>query len=295
MVNFSLYFQPNQWVSDNFEPVNLSWLRCNTNPDIVQGHGLAFLEDPSKISDDNRSMWCNLHITPALSSVVVEVHSLEEVTYWVKKKCLGSDTDPMESGMANMVMALGTDPWPSTLRLARVVVAPDQKLCSLKEAVDSAKEHFERPKVLEASHYFLTPVYMEAPFLLSDAGLHTEDGSAIPIGVAAFAVSPGDNAVNLSASEGATSNLMLWHLLHLSADLVMIPLQLSLPGWTGMRRMKVGYESFIHFSATYLPPNTPESQCLLQQLMILKDLRVPDPQVLLDMTDQLDSLRTASP
>ena len=38
-----------------------------------------------------------------------------------------------------------------------------------------------------------------------------------------------------------------------------------------------------------------QSQCLSQQLMILKDLRVPDPQVMLDMADQLDSLRAASP
>ena len=141
----------------------------------------------------------------------------------------------------------------------------------------------------------LTPIYMEASFLLSDAGLHGEDGNAIPIGVAAFAVSPGDNAVNLSASEGATSNLMLQCLLHLSADLIMIPPQLSLPGWTRMRRMKIGYKSFVCFSAAYLPPNTPESQCLSQQLMILKDLRVPDPQVLFNMADQLDSLRTVSP
>ena len=37
-----------------------------------------------------------------------------------------------------------------------------------------------------------------------------------------------------------------------------------------------------------------ENRPLSQQLMILKDLRVPDPQVLLDMANQLDSLRTAS-
>ena len=240
MVNFSLYFQPNQQASDNFEPVNVSQLRCNTGLDIIQGHRLSFLEDPSKIGDDNRSMWCNLHITTALSSTVVEVCCLEEVVYWVKKKCLGSDTDPTESGVANMVVALGNDPWPSTLRLARVVVAPDQKLCSLMETVDLARECFERSKGLEASHYFLTPIYMEAPFLISDAGLHTEAKSAIPIGVTAFAVSPGDTAVNLSTSEGAMSNLVPWCLMHLSADLVMIPPQLSLPRWTGMRRMKVG-------------------------------------------------------
>ena len=222
-----LIFQPNQQASNNFKPINLSWLRHNADPDVIQGHGLAFLEDPSKISDDNWNMWCNLHVTPALSSIVVEVCSLEEVTYWVKEKHLRSDTDPTESRMANMIIALGNDPWPSTLGLARVVVALDQKLCSLKEAMDSALECFERPKGLEACHYFLTLIYMEAPFLLSDVGLHTEDKSALPIGVAVFAVSLGDNAVNLSPSQGAMSNLMLRHLLHLSADLVMIPLQLS--------------------------------------------------------------------
>ena len=47
-----LIFQPNQQASDNFKPVNLSWLRCNTDPDVIQGQGLAFLEDPLKISDD---------------------------------------------------------------------------------------------------------------------------------------------------------------------------------------------------------------------------------------------------
>ena len=67
------------------------------------------------------------NVTPVLSSIVVEVCSLEEVTYWVKKKCLGSDIDPTESRVANMLVALGNDPWPSILGLARVVVAPDQK------------------------------------------------------------------------------------------------------------------------------------------------------------------------
>ena len=94
--------------------------------------------------------------------------------------------------------------------------------------------------------------------------------------------------MDLSASQGSTATLVLWCLLHLLNDLVLIPPQLSLPGWTGMRRMKVGYESFIHFSTSYLPPNMPESQCLSQQLIFLKDLRIPEPQVLLDMADQLD-------
>ena len=62
-----------------------------------------------------------------------------------------------------------------------------------------------------------------------------------------------------------------------------------------MRRMKIGYESFIHFPPAYLPPNLPESECNSQQLTIMKGLQVPDPHVLLDLTDQLDSLRTVSP
>ena len=72
--------------------------------------------------------------------------------------------------MANLVVALGNNPWPHTLGLARVLVAPDQKLCSFTKAMNSAKEHFGREKGLEAAHYYLTPVYTEAPYLLSDVG-----------------------------------------------------------------------------------------------------------------------------
>ena len=243
----SVYFQPNQKATNNFDAVDLSWLRRTTDPLEVLRHGVSLLEDPSKINDSNRNVWYNLHITPALEGVVVEVHSLEEVAHWVKRQHLGSAPDPMEPRVANLIVALGNNPWPCTLGLARVLVAPDQNLCSLTEAVNSAKEHFGRDKGLEAVHYYLTPVYTEAPYLLSDVGLHAEDGTAMAIGVAAFGVSPRDNAINLSASEGAMSNLVLCHLLHLSACLILIPLQLSLPTWTGMRRMKIGYESFIHF------------------------------------------------
>ena len=74
---------------DNFEAVDLSWVKSAKDPLKVLGHGLDFLEDPSKINNDNCKMWCNLHITPALEGIIVEVHSLEEVTYWAKKGCLG--------------------------------------------------------------------------------------------------------------------------------------------------------------------------------------------------------------
>ena len=39
----------------------------------------------------------------------------------------------------------------------------------------------------------------------------------------------------------------------------------------------------------------PESECNSQQLTLMGGLRVPKPQVLLDMAKQLDSLRTLSP
>ena len=199
------------------------------------------------------------------------------------------------SPVTNLIVALGNNPWPCTLGLARVQVAPNQKLCSLTEAMDSAREHFNREKGLEAAHYYLTPVYTKAPYLLSDVGLQAEDGTAMAIGVTALSVNPRDNAVNLTASEGAMSTFVLHHLLHLMTNLVLIPPQLSHPAWTRMRRMKIGYESFIHFPAAYIPPNVLESECNSQQLTLMGGLYIPKPGVLLDLAKQLDSLRTASP
>ena len=72
-------------MADNFEAINLSWIKNVTDPLKVLKQGSDFLEDPLKISIDNRERWCNLHVTPALQGIVVEVHSLEEVTYWAKK------------------------------------------------------------------------------------------------------------------------------------------------------------------------------------------------------------------
>ena len=69
----------------------------------------------------------------------------------------------MEPRVTNLIVALDNNLWPCTLGLARVHVAPNQKLCSLIEAMDSAREHFNREKGLEAAHYYLTPVYTEAP------------------------------------------------------------------------------------------------------------------------------------
>ena len=84
----SLSFQPNLDAMDNFDAVDLSWVRCTTDPLEVLRHGSTFLQDPSKINGSNHEVWCNLHITPALEGIIVEVHSLEEVGL------LGQETVP---------------------------------------------------------------------------------------------------------------------------------------------------------------------------------------------------------
>ena len=187
-------------------------------------------------------------------------------------KHLGSDSDPMEPGVTNLIVAFNHSPWPCTLGLARVHVALNQKMCSLIEAMESAKECFNGEKGLEAAHYYLTPVYTEAPYILSDAGLQAADGITMIIGVAAVGIVPKDNTVNLTASEGAVSTLVIHHLLHLTMNLVLVPPQLSCPVWTGMRRAKVQYESFIHFPTSYAPPNILESECSSQQLVLMAGL-----------------------
>ena len=156
-------------------------------------------------------------------------------------------------GLANLIVTFGITPWPHTLSLARVHVAPNQKLCSVTHAVESAKECFNLDGNMESPHYYLTPVSTEAPYILSDVGLqHKEDVTRV-IGVATMCVDPADNTVDLAASEGPTSTLMARRLLHLEDSSVLIPLQLSCPVWTGMRRATIQYKSFIHFIAPYAP------------------------------------------
>ena len=226
---------------------------------------------------------------------MVEVCSLEEVTYWAKKGHLGSDSDPMEPGVTNLIVVFSTNPWPCTLSLARVHVALNQKMCSIIKAVESAKELFNGEKGLKAAYYYLTPVYTEAPYILSDAGLQAADGSAMIIGVATVGIVPKDNTVNLTASEGAISTLVIHHLLHLTMNLILVPPQLSCHMWTGMRKAKVWYESFICFTALYAPPNISESECNSQQLALMEGLYVPKPAVLLALADQLENLRAVPP
>ena len=288
-------FQPDQDAAENFDAVDLSWVKSTTDPLEVLKHCLDFLQDPSKINGNNHEIWCNLHITPALGGIVVEVRSLEEVTYWAKKGCLGSDSDPTEPGVANLIVAFSNSPWPCILSLARVHVALNQKMCSIIEAMESAKERFSGEKGLKVAYYYLTSVYTEAPYILSDAGLQAADGSAMIIGVTMVGVVPKDNTVDLTTSEGAISTLVICLLLHLRTNLILVPPQLSCPMWTRMRRAKVRYESFICFTALYAPPNILESECNSQQLALMEGLCIPKPVVLLSLADQLENLRAVPP
>ena len=161
--------------------------------------------------------------------------------------------------------------------------------------MQSAKEHFSLENRLDAPHYYLTPVYTEAPYILSDAGLQAEDGRATVIGVTMVGVDLMDNTVNLVASEGPTSTLMVHCLLHLKANLILVPPQLSCPAWTGMRRARIWYESFICFTALYAPLDRSELEVTTHQLGFIRDLIIPEPVVLLSLVDQLDNLRAALP
>ena len=44
-----------------------------------------------------------------------------------------------------------------------------------------------------------------------------------------------------------------------------------------MRRVEIQYESFIHFTTSYAPPNTSESEINTQQLGLMGGLYVPEP------------------
>ena len=62
-----------------------------------------------------------------------------------------------------------------------------------------------------------------------------------------------------------------------------------------MRRVKIRYESFIHFPDLYIPPNMSGPECNSQQLTLMEGLYIPKPGVLLDLAEQLDSFRMVSP
>ena len=194
-------------------------------------------------------------------------------------------------GLANLIVTFGITPWPRTLGLARVHVAPNQKLCSVTHAMESAKERFNLDGNMESPYYYLTPVSTEAPYILSDAGLQCKEDGTRVIGVATMRVDPADNTVDLAASKGPTSTLMACHLLHLEDSLVLIPPQLSCPTWTGMRRATIRYKSFIRFTAPYAPPGKSEVEVTAHQLGSIQNLVIPEPAVLLSLADQLENLK----
>ena len=197
----------------------------------------------------------------------------------------------MVPGLANLIVTFGITPWPRTLGLARVHVAPNQKLCSVTHAVESAKERFNLDGNMESPYYYLTPVSTEASHILSDAGLQRKEGGTRVIGVATMRVDPVDNTVNLAASEGPTSTLMAHRLLHLEDSLVLIPPQLSCPAWTGMRRATIRYKSLIPFTVPYASPGKPEAEVTTHQLGSIQNLVIPEPAVLLSLADQLENLK----
>ena len=194
-------------------------------------------------------------------------------------------------GLANLIATFGITPWPHTLGLARVHVAPNQKLCSVLHAMESAKERFKLDDNMESPYYYLTPVSTEAPYILSDVGLQSKDDMTRVIGMAAMRVNPADNTVDLAASEGPTSTLMARRLLHLEDSSVLIPPQLFCPTSTRMRRATIWYESFIRFIAPYAPAEKSEVDIATHQLGSIQNLAVPEPAVLLSLADQLENLK----
>ena len=87
LVFFSFSITRMRWTT--LKLLTCPWVKNAMDPLKVLGQGLDFLEDPSKINNDNHKTWCNLHVTPALEGIIVEVRSLEEVTYWGQERVPG--------------------------------------------------------------------------------------------------------------------------------------------------------------------------------------------------------------
>ena len=58
-----------------------------------------------------------------------------------------------------------------------------------------------------------------------------------------------------------------------------------------MRRARIQYESFIHFTALYAPLGRSDLEVTAHQLGFIRNLVVPEPVVLLSLANQLDDLR----
>ena len=80
---------------DNFDAVDLSWVKHTTDPLEVLRHGLDFLQDSTKINDSNREVWCNLYVTPALEGICSGGVQLGRgYSLGPRKSNLGSASDP---------------------------------------------------------------------------------------------------------------------------------------------------------------------------------------------------------
>ena len=58
-----------------------------------------------------------------------------------------------------------------------------------------------------------------------------------------------------------------------------------------MRRARIRYESFIHFTAPYAPPGRLDLEVTAHQLGFIRNLIMPEPAVLLSLANQLDDLK----
>ena len=67
---------------------DLSWVR-HTRPTQGIKAWYHLVARSLKIDDSNCEVGCNLHITPALKGIIVEVCSLEEVAHWARKSTWG--------------------------------------------------------------------------------------------------------------------------------------------------------------------------------------------------------------
>ena len=134
---------------------------------------------------------------------------------------------------------------------------------------------------------------------LSDLGLPNEAG-AFNIRVAAFFLNLADEVLDLSKPDGMIATLLLWRLLPAPKGLgpagaILIPPELSLPRWKGVRWKSFGYMPFIPFLPAFRPSNIKEGEENVHRVAIVDGLTIPVAKTLISMAMQRESLRGWSP
>ena len=116
------------------------------------------------------------------------------------------------------------------------------------------------------------------------------------IGVTVVGIDLTDNTVNLAASEGPTSTLMICHLSSpqdkpcFGASTALLScVDWDEEGWTS------GTSHFFVSLPQYAPLGRSELEVTTHQLGFIRDLIVPEPAVFLSLANQLDNLRAAPP